>query len=102
MRIFSKFVATASWLAAILTGLVTVFWVMIVADGNDCWAAFAFTMMAISFGGGILVLGVAPSIALYLRKKQREDLLSLLLSGCSLVTVLIEAGSLFIIPQRGE
>ena len=34
---------------------------MIVADGNYCWSTFAFTMMAIPLGGGMLLLGVAPS-----------------------------------------
>lgn len=99
----SKFIHGLSWLAAIIAVLATVYWVMIVADGNYCWSAFAFAMMAIPLGGGMLLFGVAPSVVLYLRKKQRRDLISLSLAGCSFFAVLVEAILLnFVIRQRGE
>ena len=89
-RISSKFVHAASWLAAILTGLMTVLWILIVANGNDWAAVFGFDMLAIGLGVGILGLGVAPGVELYLRTKQRGDLRSLRLTGCSFVILLVE------------
>jgi hypothetical protein len=93
----------ASWLAALLTILATVCWVTVVADGNYCWSAFAFQIgMALPLGGGTLLLGVIPSSVLYLKNRQRRDLKSLWLTGCSVVILFGEAVLLQIIPMRGE
>jgi hypothetical protein len=97
-----KFVLCVSWLAAALAVLLTVVWVGIVADGNYCWSAFAFTMSVVPLSGGILLLGVIPSGILYFRKGQRRDRMSLLLAGCSFIVVIVEITSLWIIPMRGE
>src|SRR5215469_9091841 len=104
MRVnISKIVYAASWLAVVLAVLATAFWISIVADGNYCWAAFAFAMgIATPLSIGTLLLGAIPSGVLYVRHRQRRDGISLLLAGCSLAIVLIQAVSLFIIPQRGE
>ena len=59
-------------------------------------------MSAVPLGGGILLLGIIPSSVLYLRKRQRRDLVSLLLAGCSFVAVLAETILLWIIPMREE
>lgn len=103
MRVnISKMVHAASWLAAVLAVLAAAFWISIVANGNYCWSAFAFQMAAASLSIGTLLLGVIPSGVLYYRNRQDRDWRSLLLGGCSLVTVLLLAVSLQIIPQRGE
>ena len=101
-NVISTIVHWVSWLAAILAVLATAEWVMIVADGNYCWSTFAFTMMAIPLGGGMLLLGVAPSAGLYLKNHRPRDLTSLKFAGCSLALILIEAAVLWIMPQRGE
>jgi hypothetical protein len=98
----SKLVLCGSWLAAALAGYATFEWVGIVAEGNYCWNAVGFTMMAVPLAVGVLVLGVGPSVALYVRGRQRIDLVSLLLAGCSAVLVAVEAIVLHIIPMRGE
>jgi hypothetical protein len=98
----SKLIHCASWLAAILAAVITVYWIAIVHDGNDCWAAFAFCMMASMFCGGTLLLGAIPSGILCLRGSRHRDRISLLLTGCSFVIVLVEAIWLNVIPQRGE
>src|SRR5262249_27336021 len=74
VRMLSKLVHCASWLAAILTVAATAYWVAVVAAGNYCWSAFAFTLgMALPLGSGILLFGVIPSAGLYLRARQRRD-----------------------------
>jgi hypothetical protein len=98
----SMIVHWASWCAVIVTGLSTVAWLEIIADGNYCWSAFAFTMMATSLGGCTLLLGVIPSSVLYFRKKQPRDLRSVWLTGCSFVILVGEAVILQVIPMRGE
>lgn len=97
-----KFVLCVSWLAAGLAVLLTVVWVGIVADGNYCWSAFAFTMGMVPLGGGVLMLAVVPGSILYLRRRQRTDLASLLLAAGSLVAIFVETALLWIIPMRGE
>lgn len=98
----SKAIHGASWLAALLAVVMSVCWVLIVADGNYCWAAFAFMMVASSLAGGIILLGAAPSLYLYLKLNHPRDLISLWLTGGSFLTVVVESILLFDIPQRGE
>jgi len=98
----SKVVHWASWLAAIFAVLATLGWAMILADGNYCWSAFAFTMMAVSLGGVTLLVGVIPSSVLYYQNRQRRDLKSLWLAGCSLVILFGETVLLHIMSMRGE
>lgn len=100
----SKLVHGVSWLAAILTVAATAYWIVIIADGNYCWSAFAFTLgIALPLGGGILFLGVVPSTCLYLQARPRRDLISLAVTGCAFVILLVETIVInFIIPQRGE
>jgi hypothetical protein len=100
----SKLVHCASWLAAVLTVAATAYWIAIIADGNYCWAAFAFTMgMAAPLGGSTLVLVLLPSATLYIRDKQRRDLKSLWLATGSILALVIEAVLVCcMIPQRGE
>jgi hypothetical protein len=102
--IISKLVHFGSWIAAVATVLATAYGVAIVADGNYCWTALEFAFgIATPLALGALLLGIIPSAILYLQKKQRRDLISLLLAGYSLVIMLVEAILLnFIIPQRGE
>jgi hypothetical protein len=95
----SKFL---SWLAVVVAAVATVLWVGLVARGNYCWGAFAFTMLASQLGGGILLFGVIPSGVRYLRTRQRGDLMNLLLAGGSLAAVLVETASVWVIPQGGE
>lgn len=99
-----KLVHCASWLGLIFTVAATAYWLAVVADGNYCWSAFAFTIgMALPLGTTLLLLGVIPSAALYLRSKQRRDWISLVLTGCAFAVLLAEVVAVnFIIPQRGE
>jgi hypothetical protein len=102
-HVFSSSIHGLSWLAAILTVLATALWVQIVADGNYCWSAFAFMMMAIPLGGGSLLLGALPSSILYFKTKQKRDCRGFILAGCSFVILVVETVLLiWIIPQRGE
>ena len=100
----SKLVHCASWLAVVLTVAATAYWLAVVADGNYCWSAFAFTMgMAAPLGGGTLVLALIPSANLYLRNKQRRDFTSMWLAAGSILALVIEAVLVCcVIPQRGE
>jgi hypothetical protein len=98
----STVVYALSWVAVVFAIVATVCWISIVADGNYCWSAFAFAMSATPVNLGVLLLGVIPSSILYFRTRQRSDLTTLLLAGCSFVIVLVETVSLWIIPMRGE
>jgi hypothetical protein len=98
----SIIVHLAAWLAAILTVLATLVCAAIIADGNYCWSAFAFTMVTLPLGGGTLLLGVIPSSVLYFKNGQRRDLKSLWLTGISLAILFGEAILLNIMPMRGE
>lgn len=100
----SKIAYYAGWLAAVLTVLASVLWAMIVAGGNYCWSAFAFTMgIALPLGIGTLLLGVVPSAVLLIRTRRRRDYISLMLTATSFLAVVIEALLMnFVITQRGE
>jgi hypothetical protein len=100
--IVSMGIHLSTWLVVILTVIATVVWVMIVADGNDCWSAFAFMMVTSSLACGVLVFGVVPCICLYLKNKQSRDFKSLWLAAGSCVVLALEAGLLQILPMRGE
>lgn len=98
----SKFCLWVSWLAVVLAAVATVWWIVIVADGNYCWAAFEFEMCLGTSNVGILLLGVVPSSVRYFRKRDRRDLTSLRLAGGAFVVLLAEIILLEIIPMRGE
>jgi hypothetical protein len=101
---FSKLVHYASWLGLVLTAVATAYWVVVVIDGNYCWSAFAFTFgMALPLGTSILLIGVIPSAALYLRARKQRDRMSLKLTAWALAVLVAESIAVFfIIPQRGE
>ena len=100
----SKLVHLASWLAAILTTVATAYWIVIIADGNYCWSAFAFTLgIALPLGSGILLFGVVPSIFHCIHTRHRRDRISLALTGGAVVILLVETIVVnFIIRQSGE
>ena len=100
----SKFVHCASWLAAVLTVAATAYWLAIIAGGNYCWSAFAFTIgIAAPLGGATLVFALLPSANLDLRNKQGRDLTSLWLAAGAILVLVIEAVLVCcVIPQRGE
>ena len=98
----AKLVFGASGLAVVVAGLATVVWIQNVLEGNDCWAAFGFTMVATPCIGGILLLVLIPGAILYLRGGQRKDLISLLLAGHAFVFLFVETILLWVIEQRGE
>lgn len=99
----ARFAYGASFIAAALAGLATAEWVAIVADGNYCWAAFGFLMIAGGLGAGIFVLAVVPGWVLYRRRRRGRDLLVLSLAVCSLAALTVEAVLLnCVIPMRGE
>lgn len=91
-----------AWLAVGLAGMATLVGAWIVADGNYCWSAFAFTMMASGVGAGVLFLGVVPCWLRYFRTRQPNDWTSLKMAGYSFLVLVTEAIVLHIIPQRGE
>jgi hypothetical protein len=95
----SKFL---SWLAVTVAALVTALWAVLVARGNYCWGAFAFTVLAAQVGGGIVLFGVVPTGVRYLRTRQRGELMNLLRAGGSFAAVLVETALLWVIPQGGE
>jgi len=99
----SNVVRTLSWLAVVVAALLTALWIGIVADGNYVWTAFVFAMMAASVSIGVLLLALIPGSIVYFRTRQRKDLMSLVLGGCSFVLVIVEAVLLhLVIPMRGE
>jgi hypothetical protein len=61
-----------------------------------------FTVLASPVNIGVLLLAVIPSRILYLRTRHRRDLMSLLLSGCSFVIVLVETVLVWFIKLHGE
>jgi hypothetical protein len=87
----ARLVRAASWLAAALATLADAPWVAIVAEGNYCWSAFGFAMIAASLGVGMLAFSVVPAAVLYAKHGQRRDGVSLLVSACSLAAVLVLA-----------
>lgn len=91
-----------AWLAVVVAGIATLVCVLIVASGNDCWSAFAFTMMTSGVSAGTLFLGVVPSWLRYRRTRQAADWKTLQLAGYSILVLIAEAVALQVIPQRGE
>jgi len=98
----SKLVLSIAWLAAAVAAVATVAWIGIVADGNYCWSAFAFSMCFEGTNVGILLRGVIPSCVRYFRTRDRKDLTSLRLAACSFVVLLAEIVALTITAMRGE
>ena|SRR5437899_309088 len=95
-------VRVLAWLAAVVAGGATVVAVLIVADGNYCWSAFAFTMMASGLSAGTLFLGVLPNWLRFRRTGQANDRTTLQLAVCSFLILVAEAVVLQFLPQRGE
>ena len=91
-----------AWLAIVLAGVATLVGAFIVAGGNYCWSAFAFTMMASGLSASVLFLGVVPSWLRYSRTRQPDDWTTLKMAGYSFLVLVTEAIALQIIPQRGE
>lgn len=89
-------------LAVAAAGLATLVAIMIVAGGNYCWSAFAFTMMASGISAGTLVLGVIPSWLRYSETRQADDRTTFQMTGYSFLVLVAEAVALQILPQRGE
>jgi hypothetical protein len=98
----SKLVFCVSCLTVAAAVVLTVVCGLIVADGNDCWSAFGFTMSAGFFDAVMLLFAVIPSSILFARNRQRRDLIGLLLAGCSFVAVLAQIILLNALPMRGE
>ena len=98
----TKVVFCVSCLTVAVAAVLTVVCGLIIADGNYCWSAFGFTMSAGSFAAGMLLFAVIPSSILFVRTRQRRDLMSLLLAGCSFVAVLAQIILLNVLPMRGE
>jgi hypothetical protein len=91
-----------AWLAIVLACVATLWGALIVADGNYCWSAFAFTMMTSGLSAGVLFLGVVPSWLRYSKTRQPEDRTTLRMAGYSFLVLVVEAIALQILPQRGE
>ncbi len=99
----SKTVHYLSWVAIILCALATADGVATVAHGNNAWAALAFMMTGTFLSAGILCLVVLPSTVLYLKNRQKTDLQSLWLGGCSILVLLAETILIWwVIPQGPE
>ena len=100
---FSKTVHFLSWISVILCAVGTAAWVGIVADGNYCWAALGFMMVAGHLSAADLFLVVLPSAALYFKRRHKRDLWSLCLGAFTFIILLTEGILvLWVIPQRGE
>lgn len=101
--LFSKSLHYLAWIAILLCMLATAVWVAIVADGNYCWAAFAFMMVGGTLSAAFLFLVVLPSAILYFKRRQKRDLWTFWLGGCSFIVLFAEiALVIWVIPQRGE
>src|SRR5262249_23507463 len=101
--LFSKGLHYLSWISIALCALATAEWVAIVADGNYCWSAFGFMMIEGHLSAASLFLVVLPSAVLYFKRRQKRDLWSLWLGGCSFLILLAEIVLvIWVIPQRGE
>jgi hypothetical protein len=93
----SKITYGLSWIAVFLAIIATVLWFGIVTN-PDGWSGLGFMFMVAPIVGGIsLLFGVIPSAILYFQKRQRRDLLSLRMSGCSCLLVVGETAALFIL-----
>ena len=95
-------IRSCAWLAIAVASIATLVGTFIVASGNNCWSAFAFTMMASGLGAGVLFLSVVPSWLRYFKTRKPDDWITLKMAGYSLIVLVIEAIALQIIPQRGE
>ena len=94
-EVISKLAYGISWLAVILTAIASLFWFAIVRN-DDGWGGLAFVVLVAPWlGGASLVLGVIPSSVLYYQNRQRRDLFSLWMSGCSCFAVGVETAMLF-------
>src|SRR5712671_4108935 len=90
-----------SWLIGILTLIATIYWFSIVLNRNP-WFAIAFISLVVPWlAVGSVVLGLLPSVVLYVAMRQRRDLLSVRLSGCSCLALLSETVALYFIPFHG-
>jgi hypothetical protein len=86
-EVISKLAHCISWLAVVLTAIASFCWFSIVRNG-DGWGGLAFVIIVAPWlGGASLLLGVIPSTVLYFQKRQRRDLFSLWMSGCSCLAV---------------
>jgi hypothetical protein len=102
-ELFSKSLHFLSWTSLVLCALATAAWVAIVADGNYCWSAFGFMMIGGHLSAASLFLVVLPSAVLYVKSRNKRDLWSLWLGGCSFLIPLAEIVLVvWVIPQRGE
>lgn len=100
-EVVSKFTYGISWLAVVLTVIATCLWLRIVLDDSG-WGGFGFRIfVGPELGAFSLFLGVIPSGILVLQKRQRRDVTSLLMSGCSFLTVAGEIALLCVIPLNG-
>jgi len=88
---FSKVVFIFSCVAVIFAICASAWWVWYVffVEYNFLFDVM-FTLFTAPVNVGVLLAAVIPSSILYFRTKERRDLLSLLLSGCSFVSVLVE------------
>ena len=88
---FSKLVAGLSWFAVVFATFATALWVWEVffVEYNFLFD-FVFTLVTAPVNIGVLAFVVIPSNKLYFRTKERRYLISLVLSGCSFVVVLVE------------
>jgi hypothetical protein len=105
MRQFaSVLVASLAWLAAILTGILTVYLAPhFFQKSVDPWAGFAFTFgMAFPLGIGTLFLATIPSLGLYTKWRGRRDLISACLSGAVLAVLLVDTVWIQSMPRQGE
>ncbi|MFL5330890.1 MAG: hypothetical protein ACJ8C4_18490 [Gemmataceae bacterium] len=103
----NKFVHVLSWLALIVTLLLTVMWLSIIAAWLrwgliDTWSAFGFFITAIPTSVGILLLVVLPSFVLDSGATERSVRTSLWLSLFAFSLLLIEIIAIWFIPYRGE
>lgn len=99
---YSKAVFALSWFAVVFALFATAWWVWYVffVDYNFLFDV-VFTLFTSPVNLGVLFLALIPSSILYIRTRERRDLISLLLSGCSFVVVLVETVLVWIIPLHG-
>ena len=105
-KVISVLVCGMCWIAILFAGLLTAFWISLLAHAHtnagavDGFGVLGFMIYAEMVGGGSLLL-VVPSGILYFVTRRRRDLLSLCLAFSSFAILACEAFVILRMPHTG-
>ena len=87
--------------SAVLVLFASAFWIESAVGGSEGIAAGVFLGVVVPvLGGGTLLFCVVPSAVLYIKGRQRWDLISLWISSISITVIALEA--VLLLPLRGQ